>query len=346
MIEFVGMVLCLLAAVAEFRPDQTIVARFDAAEFKHTDAQQRDCLFRYRIHEPSGLESAREYPLILWFHGARERGEDNLEQLRWMELIFEALPPEKNQYFILAVQCPSDQTSWYHESQIAADVSAAGPRVEPMAVVVEILDEIVAKMPVDEDRIYVAGVSSGGNACWEIAMRYPDRFAALAPMASAGADLAHLDKIRHIPVWAFYSLRDEVAPDGIQETVGRLLALGGSVHFTLVDNAKHGIKSVLYEHDCWTGAIRHYDVMQWLFAQRRGALFSLPPGIRPWPWWNYAALGLMITAFVGAWRLERRRRNGLDVEAAADDSSPAPNPELLEDCPPTHRASAEAAIEA
>jgi predicted peptidase len=175
----------------------------------------------------------------------------------------------------------------------------------------EILDGIVSSYSVDPDQIYVAGVSSGGNACWEIAMRYPDRFAAVAPMATSGGDLRRVNRLTKLPIWAFHAREDELPPGEVEKLVAALQSSGANVRLTLVDNARHSPPGVLYHHDCWTGAIMHFDVINWLFAQRRGARLSLPPGISPWPWWNYGALASMAMIIIVAWKIERKRRLGL-----------------------------------
>jgi predicted peptidase len=246
--------------------------------------------------------------LLLWLHGARERGDDNLEQLRWMELVLAALPPDENDYFVLAVQCPPDETSWFHQRGFPLCDCAEDGGTETITVAMAILDQVLAEQPVDEDRIYVSGVSSGGDACWEIAMRYPERFAAAVPMAAGGGDLARVDLLTQLPIWAFHAREDDLSPEGVQELVAALKAAGGRAELTLVDNAVHSPPGVLHNHDCWTGAIKHFEAMNWLFGQRRGAVFALPPGISPWPWWNYAALALIGSMFVVVWKMERRRR--------------------------------------
>jgi hypothetical protein len=72
--------------------------------------------------------------LLLWLHGARERGDDNLEQLRWMDLVFAALPLEENDYFILAPQCPPDEEFWFHERGLPLCDCADDTATETMTV--------------------------------------------------------------------------------------------------------------------------------------------------------------------------------------------------------------------
>ena len=89
-----------------------------------------------------------------------------------------------------------------------------------MTVTLEILKQVMREYPVDPDRVYLAGVSTGGNGCWEMAMRYPDLFAAVMPMSSWGGNLSCAAELRNIPIWAFHFAEDTVpTPDGVKETV-------------------------------------------------------------------------------------------------------------------------------
>jgi prepilin-type N-terminal cleavage/methylation domain-containing protein len=313
--------MLLLVTLAVLAVSHSTVAHGVADQF--VPRQGADCGHdgdvpcRYRLHRPRQVDPGVRYPLLLWLHGARERGDDNLAQLRWLELVFETVPPERCDYYVLAPQCPPGTGDWFTALE-------GGGRQDMLHAALEILAREITQEPIDPDRIYVAGVSSGGTAAWEAALRCPDRFAAVAPLSSSGCDASRVGALKETPVWAFHSLRDKLPYLPAQAAVGALQGAGGSAALTLVDNAKHGIKSLLHEHDSWTAAFKHYDLMRWLLAQRRGAVLAPAPGARPWVWWNYGVLLPPLLLGWVAWSRCRDRTPRAPAEAGTVRDSRAP----------------------
>ena len=158
---------------------------------------------------------------------------------------------EQYRFFVLAMQCPEADPTWIHGNDDAAG--------DMLVVTYEVLQKTLREQPVDQDRIYLSGVSSGGAGCWEMAMRHPDLFAAVAPMSSGGGDVSRVSKLVNIPIWAFHCLYD--APEGVEQTVAALREAGGNVHLTLLRSAIH---------DSWHDAFRGFGSFDWMLAQRRG----------------------------------------------------------------------------
>jgi pimeloyl-ACP methyl ester carboxylesterase len=137
-------------------------------------------------------------------------------------------------------------------------------------VVTAILNQTIHDFPIDTSRISLAGISSGGAGCWELAMLAPERFSAVAPMASAGGDLARIKQLVGIPVWAFHSAYDRSTPiDGDRRTVDAVKAVGGQAYLTEIDSS---------DNDCWSAAFLDYDLLDWLLYQRRGQVSDYGPG--------------------------------------------------------------------
>jgi predicted peptidase len=143
-----------------------------------------------------------------------------------------------------------------------------GAKDEPLAIAWALLNHTKRILPIDEDRIYLSGVSSGGTACWEMIKRYPNQFAASVPMAFEAADDSRIDLLANVPIWAFHSSSDPGIP------------VASNRDFIASIKAR-GYPSVLTEiatdsHDCWTKAFDQYQVIDWMLIQKRGKAPTLP----------------------------------------------------------------------
>nr|BBH88262.1 hypothetical protein KTC_30130 [Thermosporothrix sp. COM3] len=197
---------------------------------------------RYLLYLPGSYEQEVEqrWPLILFLHGAAERGTD-LEKLKTQGLPKLLQKGEDFPFLVLIPQCLPG-VRW---------------RVDLLG---ELLDEFVQSYRVDEDRIYVTGMSMGGFATWELAMTFPQRFAAIAPICGGG-NLGTVAAIRHLPVWAFHGALDRVVPLEYAETiVRRLEQCGGNVRLTIYPRGGH---------DSWTQTYANPELYKWFLAQRR-----------------------------------------------------------------------------
>jgi predicted esterase len=215
----------------------------------------------YRIFEPKEPKSAEPLkPLLIWLHGRKESGEDNRDHLRWMNLLLQSKKDFPG--YILAYQCSSERPVW-----------TQGPEPEQsLSVVRAIVDEVISECPVDVDRIYVSGVSSGGTGCWQMLLRYPDLIAAAVPLAGSGVLNTDLSSISDVPVWAFHTRQDPMVPvSGVRATIGELQELGGKAYLTETPG---------HTHDCWTVAFGEFEFIDWLLAQRKGEIGPAPDSWR------------------------------------------------------------------
>jgi predicted peptidase len=279
---------------------------FSEQSYEYSGRAYHNKTFRYQLFIPDMSPPPEGLPLIVWLHGYGEAGDDNRSQLRYLyELVLRPLlKHSKCPFFLLALQCPKDNPSWTTTSANADDM---------IDVLLATIDKTTAERPVDLQRITVAGVSSGGTGCWEFAMRHPDRFAAIALMASSGCDRSRLDKLVDVPVWAFHNTRDSGTPiDSVRATVRDLQAAGGSAFLTEYEIAGH---------DAWTAAFLTDDLLDWLLAQRRGKRSWLhAPGRSKWRQSQvFGALVIPPLAFVTWWsarRLQRRRSHSASSPSA------------------------------
>lgn len=195
---------------------------------------------KYLLSLPENYDEKEKWPLILFLHGAGERGED-------LDLVTVHGPPKliKNgkdfPFIVVSPQCPQDQL-W-----------------QPVELTA-LLNDIEKKYKVDKDRIYVTGLSMGGFGTWSLAAYTPYRFAALVPICGGGEKF-WVKKIKHVPIWVFHGAKDTAVPlERSQTLVDVLKKEKSDVKFTVYPEAAH---------DSWTETYDNPEVYEWLLQQVR-----------------------------------------------------------------------------
>jgi predicted peptidase len=199
-----------------------------------------DVSLHYLVYLPEGYgNDVRTWPLVLFLHGAGERGKN-------LDLVRKYGPPKlidqgKSFPFILiSPQCPNDE--WWSLPALTG-----------------LLDEVERQFAVDKTREYVTGLSMGGFGTWKLAMLYPGRFAAIAPVCGGG-DTTKVAALKSVPVWAFHGSKDPVVPLERSESLVRALkAAGGDVRLTVYPEAAH---------DSWTETYDNPEIYDWLLRHR------------------------------------------------------------------------------
>jgi poly(3-hydroxybutyrate) depolymerase len=240
---------------------QTLDERFQSFEW-HSVESLNNRVYWYRLYVPPEVPSGKGWPLLVWFHGSGERGEDNHASLRWLQLLFDSAhdhPP----LLILVTQHHTDE-DW--------SVSGEGSDSDALSVTYEIMTRLMTQYLVDPKRIYLAGVSSGGNACFEMAIRHPTEFAAAAPMSAVGGPIAQAARLKTLPIWVFRSRADiATSTENVRQMVRAVQEAGGIAALTETE-------PVTYSHDSWTVAFKDFHVLEWLLAQRSDAPKTWLPG--------------------------------------------------------------------
>ena len=286
-------------------------ALFSKLVFCYTGRGYQNREFPYRLFVPEIASSSEKFPLIVWLHGLGDAGDNNSHHLVHLDrLIFR--PPWQRQghsFFLLAVQCPPGNTSWTTSDPAADDM---------VNVAMAILEQTIRDYPVDPTRIALAGLSSGGSGCWELAMRYPDVFSCVAPISCGSGDVSRLHRLLKVPVWSFYSGRDDKSlTESAREGAEALRVAGGTVKLTQVNTIA---QSVPDHHDAWTQAFFDHDLLNWLLAQRQGqgSLVThwgwLRHGYLNWEnlWPRLIPVSILVLGVI-AWRLEVRRRARINI---------------------------------
>jgi len=233
-----------------------------------------------------------------------EPGTDNARHLKWIDLMLnDPLDVERYRFFVLVVQCPQGH-SW---SEQTGSVGEDEKRPDDMlTVTADIVRKTMSECPVDQDRVYGVGISTGAAATWELAMRHPEMFAALVPLANAsGSDESRAAKLVKIPIWAFINNGERA---GVERMIAAVQAAGGNAYLTVAD---------AWGHDAWSTPLKG-EIIEWILAQRRGGPCWWPPGHDAWQWWHILTIPAAVVAFVRlAWSVEQwRRRRVIDSETA------------------------------
>jgi predicted peptidase len=215
----------------------------------------------YRLFVPAACTVEQPCGLLLFLHGAGERGDDNRAQLGNDALAFTRPDVQHGTPTIVVYpQCPLDMqwvdAAWAHGSYRLAET----PISRPLATALRLLAWLQTKYPVDPHRLLVTGLSMGGYGTWDIMARHPTLFAGALALCGGG-DPTQAAAMRDVPIWAFHGDHDPAVPvRGSRLMIQALREAGGSPRYTEV--AGHG-------HDVWTIAYRDVEVVRWLLAQRR-----------------------------------------------------------------------------
>lgn len=200
--------------------------------------------YRYLLYLPEAYASQKErrWPLLLFLHGSGERGDDLAKvKLHGPPKLLDARADFP--FVVVSPQCAAEER-WQ------ADALAA------------LLDSVAGRLRVDLDRVYVTGLSMGGRGTWDLAMTYPGRFAAIAPVCG-GALPDRACRLKDVPVRAFHGAKDAVVSLSESQTVvDAVRACGGSAELVVYPEATH---------DSWTATYADPSLWDWLLSHRRRA---------------------------------------------------------------------------
>jgi predicted peptidase len=230
--------------------------RFEARTF--TDAEGGK--LNYRLLKPKGYDANKKYPLVLFFHGAGERGDDNKKQLvHGMQDFAADGNMEKYPAFVVAPQCP-EGLQWVDTPWTADEHTMPEKPTKPMQQSLDLVAALQKEFSIDANRVYVTGLSMGGFGTWDAIQRKPELFAAAAPICGGG-DTALAGRIKHIALWVFHGDKDTVVkPKRSRDMLAALEAAGGKARYTEYKGVAH---------DSWSATYRDPAFYEWLFAQKK-----------------------------------------------------------------------------
>lgn len=253
----IALILCLTCGMKLFAQHQ-----------EHYSIEQfisgKDTL-KYRMLLPSNFDTAKTYPVVLFLHGAGERGDDNQKQLAHGSELFyrtrDSFPA-----IVLFPQCRQDD----YWASVSVDRSTKPlvlkfpPNSAPtksMALATKLLDSIMSKPYANKNQVYVGGLSMGGMGTFEILYRHPETFAAAFAICGAGNPETTERYAKTVPMWIFHGAKDDVVnPQNSLDMTSGILKYGGTPNFTLY--AKDN-------HNSWNSAFAEPQLLPWLFSNSK-----------------------------------------------------------------------------
>jgi len=202
---------------------------------------------RYVVYVPLNYSADRKWPVILFLHGAGERGADGIIQSEVG--IGTALRRYSSRFPAIAVmpQCAPNPARW--DGAMAEFALKA-------------LDRTISEYNGDPDRVYLTGLSMGGAGSWYLGTRHPDKFAAVVSLCGRGDLPAISEKLKNVPVWIVVGDQDQPQTVQFARQAHEALKSAGSI---LVKYTEYpGVP-----HNCWDKFYAEKELADWLFAQKR-----------------------------------------------------------------------------
>jgi predicted peptidase len=248
------LLLCALTSLREAHAQEDWKTMLEKRIFTDKDGRT----LQYRLLKPHNYDAKQKYPLVLFLHGAGERGKDNEKQLIHGVAEF-AKEENRKKYpcFVIAPQCPTG-SGW--SDFLSKKKAPSKEQSEPGRLAVELVESLQKELSIDPKRLYITGLSMGGYGTWDIIARHPDLFAAAVPICGGG-DPGQAEKFAKLPIWVFHGGKDPVVkPERSREMVEAIKKAGGEPKYTEYPEVGH---------NSWVKAYQDADMMAWLFAQKR-----------------------------------------------------------------------------
>lgn len=221
----------------------------------------------YQVITPS-IKKNHQYPLVVVLHGAGERGNDNEAQMTHGSQLFTDPNNQKDfPAYVIFPQCREDSywssvdvdrskmpitlTFDYVNKEITSDLKA----------VRELIDQMINEFPIDQNRIYITGLSMGGMGTFEMVHRYPNLFAAAMPICGGGDTTRYTSDAKNTPFWIFHGEDDVVVKvDESRKMKSALEERGYKVKYTEYPGVNH---------NSWDNAFAEAEFLSWMFSKKK-----------------------------------------------------------------------------
>lgn len=243
-------------------------------EYKYEKFVQNEDTLIYRILYPKDFSESEEYPVVLFLHGAGERGNNNESQLvHGGDLFLKDENREKFPAVVIFPQAPKED--YWAKVEVKRDTmpfqfdfkNTEAP-TRSLDLVMKLMDSIVDKEYIIKDRVYVGGLSMGGMGTYEIIYKKPEMFAgAFAICGGANPEIAK-DYPKGFPIWIFHGEKDDIVPPRMSKTMAREINHhGGNAKLSLYPEDNH---------NSWDSALSEPYLLKWLFAQQKQNMNNQP----------------------------------------------------------------------
>jgi predicted peptidase len=236
---------------------------FEKKEFIYADGK----VLPYRIQYPVNYDKNKKYPLVVFLHGAGERGNDNEKQLTHGAKLFAAEENRKNfPAIVIFPQCP-ENSAWTYvtvdrtKTPLIFDFNYDNTITWPLDAVQKITTQLMATESIDKSRCYITGLSMGGMGTFEMVYRFPKIFAAAMPICGGGDAVRYDERVKKISFWVFHGDADPVV--NVNESramVNKLKTINTRVVYT---------EYPAVAHNSWDNAFAEPTFLSWMFSKVR-----------------------------------------------------------------------------
>jgi len=237
----------------------------------------------YYLYFPLHYISIQKYPLVLLLHGGGERSDPQHTSTQNQQVLMHqgyvqvwsaqySAPgnPDIQQHWPCFVVIPQINLSqqWVNTSVHKGSYTQSSQPGTPLLLTKELLDALQLEYTsIDAHRLYITGLSLGGYGTWDTIERWPNYFAAAAPIAGAG-DPTKAAVLTHLPIWAFHGSKDTTVPvSGSRDMINAIRAAGGNPRYTEFSGAGHGVWGYVYSLTNTSDRVSGF--FPWLFSQHK-----------------------------------------------------------------------------
>lgn len=226
--------------------EQALIDQFESQTYVDTEGSTLD----YLLMKPLNYDTTQKYPLVISLHGGPQSAKtERIIVTEPAPLLSDSLNREKYPAFLFVPQAPPAQ-SW-GGIPYASSIDS---------LLIEAIQSLKKRYAIDEDRIYLTGISMGGYGTWYLLGTHAELFAAAIPMCGAG-DPTMATHMVDVPVWAFHGSKDKIVPvSGSRQMIAAMQEAGGDPRYTEFPDVAHHV---------WPHVQETEGVLDWLFAQRR-----------------------------------------------------------------------------
>ena len=228
---------------------------------------QKGDTLKYRIMFPKDFSKEKQYPLVLFLHGAGERGNDNKTQLvHGSKLFASEMNRDSFPAIVIFPQCPKNDY-WANATvdrstkPLTLNFPLNIAPTKSLKLVMEFMDDYTNNSFVKKEQVYVGGLSMGGMGTFEILYRKSNMFAAAFTICGAGNPAATKKYATKTALWVFHGAKDDVVnPQASINMVSGILKYGGKPNFTLFADDNH---------NSWDSAFAQPELLSWLFSKSK-----------------------------------------------------------------------------